>query len=347
MQTIAQMAEPATLKKMAEKLNLSISSVSRALKNHPRISQKTKKKVWDLAKKLDYQPNRMALNLLGKRTNTIGVIVPRISYHFYSETISGIEDEAIKSGFNIMICQSNESINREISNVHDLLSSQVDGIIVSLAAQTHRYDHFARILQKEVPLVFFNRVTKQLPAAKVYVNNFEAARQAVEHLISQGCEKIAFWGGPDYLYNSNERLKGYKAALADHNLPLDHSMIRHMDFSQTEGENQLTSMIEDKQIPDGIFAVSDTLAIGTMLAAKQAGLNIPEDLAIIGFNNDPVCQLLSPGLSSIDQDPYTIGQVAARMCLDQMDDIQAREAEQLLSTRLIIRQSSNRLNRID
>jgi DNA-binding LacI/PurR family transcriptional regulator len=336
------MSEMATLKTLAQQLGVSISTVSRALKNHPRIGLKTKKSVWELAKKMDYQPNRMALNLLGKRSNTIGIIVPKIGYNIYSMAITGIEDVAIEAGFNIMICQSNESLTREISNVHDLLASQADGIIVSLAAETNNYEHFVKILQKEVPLVFFNRVIKNLPSSRVYVDNYQAARSAVDHLAQQGCRKIAFLGGPDFLYISNERFLGFREGLFANDIEMCHDMVVHMEFGQETAKQRMQVLLQNTPRPDGLFAVSDTLAIGAMLAIKEFGMKIPDDIAVVGFNNDPVCQLLSPTLSSIDQNPYAMGRMAAILCLKQLDNLQERENEINLPTKLVVRESSEK-----
>jgi len=338
------MAEIVTLKILAEQLGLSISTVSRALQNHPRISVGTKKKVWELAKSVDYYPNKAALNLRNRRSNLLGIIVPRISYHFYSLAISGIEDVALESGFNVVICHSNEIFQREVSNTMDLITAQVDGIIASLAAETQEFHHFEKVLQREIPLVFFNRVTNFLPASLVYVDNYQAGYEAARHLIQQRCKRLAFVGGPDYLQISNDRKAGFLKAIQDHGLNIYSEFMGHLTFDPVSAADYTSTLFSSSFFPDGIFCVSDRLATGVWRWLQNNGYTIPDDVALIGFNNDPVCEIMSPNLSSVDQDAYEMGREAAKLCLNQLDNnLGGRSVRKVLPTSLKIRKSSTRL----
>ena len=335
----------ATLKDIAKQLNLSISTVSRALHDHPRISKKTKDSVLKLAREMDYHPNQFALRLLHKKSETIGIMVPKISYNFYSQAITGIEGIATKHGYSILICQSNESFRQESANIDRLLKSQVDGFIISQSAATRSIDHFTKIVDKNIPLVFFNRVNQKISTSKIIINNFKAAYDATQHLIEQGCQNIGFLAGPKTLHISNQRLKGYKSALMKNNLTYREENIRYNYFSRSNAFESTIDLLNQTNTPDGMITFSDTLAIGAILAIKQEGLNIPEDVALVGFNNDPVCDILSPTLSSIDQDPYQLGTIAAKTLFKQIEkgnEFLYKVEEVVLPTSIRIRESSLR-----
>jgi DNA-binding LacI/PurR family transcriptional regulator len=335
------MKDQVTIKDIAKRLNVSISTVSRALKDHPRIGAGTKARVLELARELDYQPNVLSLNLLNNRSNTIGIIVPKISYHFYSLAISGIEEVAIKAGYTIMICQSNESFAREVANTQDLTYSRVAGLIVSQAGGTQSHAHFQRVVDRGIPLIFFNRVCEELEVPKVIVDNYRAAYTAVEHLVEQGCRRIALLAGPSGLHISNQRLLGYLDALRTNGLPLREELISHSDFTHEEATRQTKALLGLPEPPDGIFAVSDRLAISAMTVVKARGLKIPEEVALVGFNNDPVASLVSPSLSSVDQDAFEIGKTAAQLFFSHLGAGPSAETR-TIRTRLVVRESSDR-----
>ena len=220
-----------TLKDLARILNVSESTISRALHDHPRISKATKEKVKALADQLDYVPNQIAVNLLQQRTNTIGVIVPRIGYHLYASAISGMEAEAEKEGFNIIICQTAESFEREQTIIQELMHTRIAGFIISLSSATKTFEHFARIKRRGYPLVFFNRECEEIFTDRVIIDNRTAAKEAVEYLIKTGCRRIAYIGGPDSVQISNKRESGYRDALQQAGLAIDEARIVHSEFN--------------------------------------------------------------------------------------------------------------------
>ncbi len=331
--------KPVTLREIAERLNVSTSTVSRALHDHPRISSATKRAVRALAQELNFQPNPLAMNLRMQRTKTIGIIVPKISYPFYASAITGVESVAIQEGYNIVICQSNESYEREVANIQSLVLSRVDGIIVSLAGETERYDHFQEVLDRGVPLVFFNRTCPELAVSQVVIDNFVAARQAVNSLIQHGCSRIGLLAGPAKIDISNERLRGYQQALAQHQLPFESDLVAHCDYSEASGYAQTTRLIQLPNSPDGIFAVSDRLAIAAVMAIEDHDLQIPEDIALVGFNNDPVTSVVSPPLTTIDQNPEQMGETAAQLLFRQFREPDAGTEKIVLKTQLLERKS--------
>ncbi|MDW7694845.1 LacI family DNA-binding transcriptional regulator [Flammeovirgaceae bacterium SG7u.111] len=334
-----------TLKSLAKELGLSISTVSRALRNHPDVNTETKKKVMELATDLDYEPNILALNLLKKRANTIGVIVPYIGYHLYARAISGIENVANKAGYNIIICQSNESFGSEAQDVKDLISGRVAGFIISLSSETEEFSHFKKIIQKGTPLVFFNRECEEIDTSKVVIDNYEAAYEATEHLISVGCKRVAYLGGPDTVQISNKRLEGYKAALKKNGQEIDESLFVHCGFSREETMTGARKMLFHTNPPDAVLAYSDQMAISMMLVAKERGLQIPQELCVIGFNNEPVCELIEPALTSISQPSFQMGEIAAQRLLEQINASEESPFDpqkDVLKSKLIIRGSTNR-----
>ena len=338
------MEGPVTLKDIAEKLGLSISTVSRALRNHPDTNPQTLKAVQDLAKKLEYEPNQLALNLLKKRSNVIGVIVPKIGYHLYAEAISGMEEVAWKAGLQIMICQSNESEERERAQVKELIANRVAGLIVSIAGETKDLGHFSQIQKKKIPLVLFNREASEIQTWKVKIDNVGAGRKSVEHLVANGYKRIAFLAGPKAVQISNKRLEGYKEALVELGLPVEDELVAHAEFSRESAIQSTKSLLGLSIRPDALIAFSDQMAIGAMIAINESGLKIPSDIGILGFNNEPVSELISPGLTSIDQPGLEMGQLAAGLLLDQIFDKtgQKQHKTEVLETQLVVRGSSER-----
>ncbi len=342
--------EPVTIQDIAERLGLSKSTVSRALKNHPDISEKTKHAVQELAKQLDYRPNTLALNLRQKRSNTIGIIVPELVHYFFSTVISGVEDIAHSAGYNVIITQSNESHEREVINVQALYASRVDGILVSVASNTADVSHLKSLYQKNVPIVFYDRASEELNVSKVLIDDFHGGFLATEHLIQQGCRRIAHLLGPPNLLISQQRASGYKAALQKYNLPVEDSLIVPCDGATIEDGIVPTSevLLQLDQRPDGIFASNDITAIGAMKAVQRAGFKIPQEIAIIGFSDWQLAAFTEPALSSISQSGFQIGQRAAELLLKeiQASDSERRPAPrtEVLAPKLIVRASSLREN---
>ena len=335
-----------TIKDLAKQLGISASTVSRALKDHPDISPETKKAVNDLAEQLNYQPNTIALSLRQSKTNTIGVIIPEIAHFFFSTVVSGIEDIAYSNGYNVIITQSNESYDKEVTDAQALFNSRVDGILVSVARDTKDYAHFTRLIQRNMPLVFFDRVVNDVNASKVIVDDEQGAYEATQHLIEQGYKRIAHLAGPQNLIISQNRLNGYKAAIADNKYMIDERIIRTCGLGTYEEAEIITNELLDSRLPpDAIFANNDVAAYGAMTAIKKRKMRIPEDVAIVGFSNWRFSGLIEPALSSVTQPGFKMGQEATKLLLKQIemkDDEQLVTETILLKTNLLVRDSSLR-----
>ena len=335
---------PVTLKTIAQELNISLSTVSRALRGMPEVHADTRAAVQRLATELDYQPNQLATNLAHSRTRTIGVLMPSLSYHFYSALLNSIEDAAMQAGYSVLVCQANESHLREITNIQNLMRSQVEGFLVALARDTNSYEHIERLTRKKIPLVLFDRYAEGIAASKVIVDNHAAAFNATEHLIANGCQTIGFLAGPPQLLISNQRVAGYQAALAQHGLHGRAEHLLHCDFTPENAMTQTLKLISPRPAPDGLLVVSDRIAFPAMYMLRQKGIRIPEDLAIASFNNEPYAALQSPGLTSVSQPIQEMGFETVRLLLKQLN----AESEQLpletkvLQTQLVVRESSLR-----
>lgn len=334
--------DQATIRDLAIKLNVSISTVSRALRNAPDVNPETKKAVLQLAAELNYEPNRVAQSLRIKKTNTIGVVVPEIAMHFFSSVISGIQEYAGSQGYSIMICQSMETVETEISNIHMLVANRVDGLLISLSSQTNSVEHLEQLLAKKIPIVLFDRVAPSLPVSKVVVDDHAGSYKAVEYLIQTGCRRIAYIGGPKNLYISEQRGAGYAAALQAHALPVREEYITYCTDTQPElyqqAVNQLLSL---PNRPDAIFCMHDPIAITVLQQLKAKGIQIPHEISIVGFTNEPVSQFIEPSLTTVAQPATLIGQTAARLFIKQLEDKDNVEpTTQVISTELIIRNST-------
>ncbi|MFB9291863.1 LacI family DNA-binding transcriptional regulator [Persicitalea jodogahamensis] len=308
---------PATIKDIARELNVSISTVSRVLRDMPDVNAETRQAVLQMAEKLDYQPNQVALSLVTKRTHTLGVIVPNLD-HFFSVAVRGIDDLALEAGYTAMICQSNESYAREMVNTQRLMKSRVDGLIVSISSDTFNVDHFKRLLQKNYPIVFFDRVGSDLAATKVLLDNVAGAAMAVTHLIEQGCRRIAYLAGPANLSISQQRLIGYTDTLRKYGIPIEEELIVYSEFDRDYAYSCTLDLLSRPNRPDAIFAVSDRLAVGALLALKEKNVQVPEEVALVGFNDEPLMRLLTPAVSSVAQSAFDMGRTAAQLLIEQM-----------------------------
>ncbi|AKD55851.1 LacI family DNA-binding transcriptional regulator [Spirosoma radiotolerans] len=335
---------PVTIKDIARSLNISISTVSRALRGLPEIHPTTRDAVVRLAEELDYQPNQLAKNLAKSRTKTIGVIVPNLSYHFFSAMLNSIEEAALQAGYSVLVCQTNESYLREITNIQNLLRSQVEGFIISLSRDTDNYEHVERLARKNIPLVLFDRYAESIDVSKVIVDNEAAAFKATEHLIENGCQRIGFLAGPARLVLSNQRIKGYQAALEKHKVQVGDQYVFHCDYTQENTIMQTIAMMSLPQPPDGVVTISDRVAYPAIYAMKQKGLRVPDDVAVVSFNNEPVSAFFSPALSSISQPIQEMGTETVRLLLNQLDakDGMTVKETRIMDTQLIVRASSLR-----
>lgn len=337
-----------TIKDIARALGISPSTVSRALKDHPDISSETKKAVNALAEKLNYQPNIVALSLRQRKTNTIGVVIPELVHFFFSTVISGIEDVANQSEYSVILTQSNESYEREKKSLKALFNSRVDGMLISLSRETNNFEHVESIIAKGIPMVFYDRMFSNPNTSKVIVDDYIGAKEAVQHLISQGYKRIAHLEGAPGLLISIDRKRGYMDALKEHKMEIINSLIESCpSANQEEGHNMTKKLLALPNPPDAIFTNNDPIAIGAMMAIKEKGLRIPQDIGVVGFSNWSLGALIDPTLTTVDQPGYEMGQEAAKLLIRQIEagdkDQEPQPETKVLKTKLIIRQSSIRL----
>jgi DNA-binding LacI/PurR family transcriptional regulator len=334
---------PATILDIARELHISKSTVSRALHGHSDINEQTRKAVLETARKLEYQPNLLAYGLAKNKSMTIGIIVPEFINSFFPFIIIGAQEVANPAGYHVLICQSNESYQTEIANTNVLLSSRVDGLLVSLTGETPNIDHFKKFERAGIPVVYFNRVCKDTHVSKVIVDDYEGAFKGVVHLIENGCRRIAHIAGPANLQMSQNRLRGYLDALAQHGIEKDSSLIIDYDLNPQQATECAKRLFDLPLPPDGLFAVNDPAAIAAMLVAKERAIKIPDELAVLGFSNEPTSALIEPGLTTLAQPMADIGRTAISMLFDQIDsaDDEVVEPEtRVLKTTLIVRGSS-------
>ena len=333
-----------TIHDIARELNISASTVSRALNDNPRISTATKDKIKALALKLGYQPNIIASNLRNQKTNTIGIVVPLINRHFFSTFISGVEDVAFEAGYNVIISQSNDLLEKEKKIVHSLFSNRVDGLIASLSMQTNKFDHFQLFTNKNIPLVFFDRVVPELKAHKIVVDDFAVGFKATQHLIDQGFKRIAHLAGPTVLNTYHDRMDGYIAALKKNNLPVDDELIICNRLTRMDGQQAIKQLLALKTPPDAVFCGNDTSALSMIVYLKTKGIKVPEDIGIIGFSNEPFSEVVTPSISTLKQPAFDMGVKAAQLLIKEIEDKGHPESHQtiIMPTELIIRESSYR-----
>ncbi|MDF2158102.1 LacI family DNA-binding transcriptional regulator [Algoriphagus sp. CAU 1675] len=338
----------ATIKDIAKELNVSSSTVSRALKDYPGISDETKRKVKELAEKLNYRPNAIALSLRKSRSYTIGVIIPEVVHFFFSTVISGIEEVAYSRGYNVILSQTNEKIGREKSSIETMLSNQIDGFMVSYSKETENFDHFTRLLDQGFPIIFFDRSTDIPNAINIMVDDYKGAFDAVSHLIEQGYQKIVHLAGPKNLKISKERERGYRDALKNYGMEIQEEYIVECPVGSDEESKEITTNLLTTlpEKPDAFFANNDMAAVGAMAAAKSLGFKIPEQIGIVGFSNWQFCSMVDPSLSSVSQPGFRMGARATDMLLDIIEkklDPQKITEPITLDTQLLIRNSSLRI----
>ncbi|OJJ16858.1 hypothetical protein BKI52_33705 [marine bacterium AO1-C] len=332
--------EQYTLKDLAKALNLSVSTVSRALRNHPDVNEATKKKVQQFAEEVEFQKNPIASGLRSHKTNAIGVIVPEIANYFFSQVIDGIQTVAYKAGYNVLICVSDESLEKEQAITRHLINSRVDGLLVALSVETNRYEHFDFVHRKNVPLILIDRVVAQVPASTITTNNYDASFEAVEYLIHKGYQRIAHIAGPKGQAITEQRLNGYLEALKKHEINIHEKLIQYGGYTQEGGETCTKTFWNLEERPDAIFAVNDRAAIGAMRFLKSIQVKIPDQVSIIGFNNNPMGEIIEPALSTIVQPQFEMGELAARLILKQINQEEYSYQHLTLPSKLTIRQST-------
>ncbi|GAB1454637.1 LacI family DNA-binding transcriptional regulator [Draconibacterium sp.] len=333
-----------TIHDIAKKLNLSASTVSRALNNNPVISEATRNLVKRIAGEMGYRPNTLAANLRTKRTNTIGMIVPLINRHFFSSVISGVEDVAYNLGFTVTISQSNDKFDKESRIAQTMFANRVDGLILSIGMETNTLDHLKLFSERNIPLVFFDRVVDEINAHKIVVDDYGGAYRATKHLISQGAKNIAHIGGPLHLKIYEYRQKGYCDALKEAGLEVIESLIINNSLSREEGTLSIQKLLRNEIKPDAIFCANDTTALSVIIYLKDFGIKVPEDIAIVGFSNEPFSEVVTPSISTVKQPGFMIGQKAAQLLIQQIlhNNTAPNYETIVMPTELIIRNSSRR-----
>ncbi|HVZ96413.1 MAG TPA: LacI family DNA-binding transcriptional regulator, partial [Chitinophagaceae bacterium] len=328
-----------TIYDLAGKLNISIATVSRALKNDPVVNKKTRKKIFDLAEQMGYRSNHFARNLRNQRTNTIGVIVPKLNSYFMSTVIAGIESVVNQAGYNLIISQSSESTSREKANARTMFNNRVDGLLVSLSYDTDDTSHFDLFFNRNIPLIFFDRVTENKHCTNVLIDNRKAAYEITRHLINQGCKRIAHITAHSGSNVYIDRLAGYKQALQDKKITFKKEYIIFSDLSQEAGGAAAKKIMQMKPLPDAVFVANDNCAVGCMLALKKSGIAIPDQIAFAGFNNDPVSTVIEPNLTTINYPGYEMGEAAARHLINHLNGTSPIHATNtiLLRSELIVR----------
>lgn len=333
------------LKDIAEELGISIPSVSRALNNKPDISEQTKKKVFELAEKFHYQRNQFAINFKNQESFIIGVIIPQIVHHFFSNIISGIINEAEKRGYGVMLYQSNESYESELKGIETFQKSMIDGLIISLSDNTFKVDHLKNLQEHNVPVVMVDKVNPDMDSSKIICDDYKGAYFATEHLISLGKKKIAHITGSLEPHTTKERCKGFESALRDYNLPLNPNLIKKCNLvSREEGYIATLTLLGQNEIPDAIFCATDPTAIGAIKAIKERGLSIPEDIAVIGFSDWKMSSIVDPPLSSVSQPDFEMGKKAVELIIKEIqlnrDNKPMKHETHVMETSLVLREST-------
>lgn len=333
-----------TIYDIASKLSISAATVSRALQNPAYVNEKTRQKVLATARKLGYQSNTFARNLRMKSTNTIGFLVPKLNSNFINSVLAGVEKVTTQAGYDLIIAHSSESYQREVANAANLFHKRVDGMIVSLAFDTVNLDHFNVFNEKGIPLIFFDRVERKSENTSVVIDNYKAGYEATEHLIKQGCKRIMIVTANLKRNVYLDRFKGYKDALFQYGIVYDEKRLIVNDLSQKAGVETAHKILAMKQKPDGLFITNDFSAAVCMQVLKENGIQVPKDIAIVGFNNDAIGQLVEPNLTTIDYPGEYMGKVAAQNLIDQLKgkDTLQKTNTIVINSNLIVRGSSLR-----
>jgi LacI family transcriptional regulator len=335
-----------TIHDIAEKLNITASTVSRALNDHPRISDATKKAVQRVAEKLHYQPNHIAAALRSGKSNILGIIVPTVDRSFFSSVVHGIEEIANGSKYNVMICQTHDNYEKEVTTVNALLNARVDGIIASFAKETKKFDHFLKAKEKGIPVILFDRSNDELEMSQIVIDDFLGAYKATEHLIQQGCKNIGHFTSIRKISIYKERLRGYKEALIANGLPYQESLVIESNLQLEDGRTSMEKLLQLPQPPDGIFSASAYGIMGALQILKERKISVPQQIALIGFSNEPFTYLTDPPLSTVEQHSVRMGNAAAEVFLEEILNREQKFIPQkiVLKPELIVRQSSLRKN---
>ncbi|MGP1990944.1 LacI family DNA-binding transcriptional regulator [Zobellia laminariae] len=333
-----------TLKDIANILEISTAAVSKALQDDSRISSKTKEAVKKVAKDLNYQPNHLASALRKGKSNLVGVIVPRTNSNFFSSVVQNMEEVLNKAGYNIIITQSNESYKKECDSIDTLLFTQVDGIIASMANETTDLDYYEKIKSRGIPLILFDRGENDLNVDYIGIDDYASSHMIVEHLVEQGCKRIAHIGGYQRTRIFNNRIRGYKDAIEKHGLPLDSELLLESSLTQEDGRLKMEQLLSLKTRPDAVYIAGDYAALGALQVLKENTIDVPNEIALVGFGNEPFTAMVSPPITSIEQHSAEIGRLAAQTFLEHVSspDVKQSLNKKILDAELIVRDSSNK-----
>jgi len=339
--------EAITIKDIAKELGISTSTVSRALRDSYEISSETKRLVLECAQRLQYRPNPIALSLKEKRSRSIGVIVAEIANSFFSQAINGIESIANSKGYNVIISQTQESLAKEIQHLDFLASRSVDGLIISVSSETESMEHLKRIHARGLPIVFFDRIKEEIDTHKVTSDNYKAAYNATTHLITEGYEKIACLVNASHLSITRERIAGYKKALTDNGINVDDEIIKvckHGGLVFEETEKAVEDLMELTLRPDAIVGLTDKLTTGCLKILQAKKIKVPDEMALVGFTNSALTELLNPSLTVIRQPAFKMGEIATSLLLQLIESKRPIKefSTEVLETELIVRDSSTR-----
>ena len=331
-----------TIVDIARELGLSPSTVSRALVDHPDVRNETKERVRHLAKKLHYFPNPIAQSLKSNQTRTLGVIVPEIKHDFFSSAISGIEEVAYQLGYSIILCQSNESFEREVVNTNLLMHHRVAGLLVSISQNTVSGGHFRDLLKRRIPLVFFDRACEDVSASRVIIDDYKSAFEAVMYLVRQGYRKIAHFAGPRDLAICRKRRDGYLDALRQAEIEVRDELILYGGMHEDDGYASMGALLKEGIVPDAVFAVNDPVVIGAYQKIREAGLSIPRDIALVGFSNNRITSLVDPPITTVNQPSFEMGKVAAKVLIEAIHSQRFDDQKKtiVLDAELIVRNST-------
>lgn len=319
-----------TINQIADQLGVSHSTVSRALNNHPRISKKTTAKIQELAKSLGYEKDARANQLIEGHTKIIALIVPDLSVYFYAKALEGIEDALSDNGYSIMIFSTKESVEKEIKAISSCIRHRVDGVLSAISMQTKTFDHFQKLLDHEVPLIFFDRVANFLPVPKVVTNDYQAAYNATQLLIKSGCKCIGHITASINLNNSNNRLYGYLDALKDHHIRFREDLVHYFESNISSIDIFLSKVIEKYSDFDGLFVFNDYIANYAVNSLQVKGMKIPDEVSVIGFSDEPVATYMTPQLSSVQGAAAQMGSIAAKKLISILGEKEVLKDEKII-----------------
>jgi len=332
-----------TIKDIAKALNISVATVSRALRNTYDVNPETRQQVLAKAIEMKYKPNFNAIGLVKNSSNNIGIILPVITNYYFSTVITGIQEVAFKNGFNMVLYLTNDSAKRESEILDELSFSNIDGLLICVSSMPDQSDHFQRVIDNGIPIVFFDRVASDIKTSKIMQDDFNGAYKAVEHLVRSGYKKIAHIAGPSGMFFTEKRLEGYLSALRAHKLQVNKQWIIHSGFSQKYGETDMLQLLACRQRPDAVFAANDRKAIGAMVTLKKHNIEIGKQMGVIGFTNDPMAEIVHPSLTTVEEPALEIGRISCELLIKHIIKKNFVPREIILPGKLIIRDSTKRI----